>query len=90
MTWAMHEQGQNASSYYTKVRERTTGAAGAAFRQRYPEFKIVPWVPPDCPQDATCGPALFNQCVLAFIVQGGDSEIDLCTVLDKKSLVREL
>ena len=81
MTWAMRAQGQNSSSYYSKVKERTTGAAGAAFRRRYPEFKIVPWVPSDCPRDATCGPALFNQCVPAFIVV---SRHDTCTDLARR------
>ena len=61
MTWDMAEQGRNSSSYYSKLKAVSADTPGSAFRAHYPTFDIVAFVPPDCPENKKCGPALFNQ-----------------------------
>ena len=61
MTWNMKAQGQNSSSYYSKLVAAKANVPGSAFREHYPSFDIEAFVPPDCPQNQKCGPALFNQ-----------------------------
>ena len=61
MTWDMKNQGANSSSYYSKLKACKADVPGGAFRRHYPTFDIEAFVPPDCPTNKKCGPALFNQ-----------------------------